>query len=177
MALPTFALLALEGHVADYVATPAGSFVFTRPTRRPLRRQDLPHAWTAACGVVGIKGVRPHDLRHHAATVIARNPNVTRRELMATIGHSSHVAALRCQRAAAECNKEIATYLDGVISAAISQSRASPSARMPEGCGMGVAWSETSQSDATRNRGLELGRQEEAAVRIELTYGALQAPA
>ena len=40
------------------------------------------------------KGIRVHDLRHHAATVIARNPDVTLRELMATIGHSSHVAAL-----------------------------------------------------------------------------------
>jgi hypothetical protein len=126
---------------------------------------------------VGLKGVRPHDLRHHAVTVIAHNPNVTLRELMATIGHSSHVAALRYQYATAERSKEIATYLDGVISAAIPQSRPSPSAGMPEGCGMGVAWSENSQSDATRNRGLELGRQEEAAVRIELTYGALQAPA
>jgi integrase len=52
--------------------------------------------------VVNIEGVPPHDLRHYAATVIARNPNVTLRELTATIGHSSHVAALRYHHAIAE---------------------------------------------------------------------------
>jgi integrase len=56
----------------------------------------------------GLEGIRPHDLRHHAATVIARNPNVTLRELMATIGHSSYVAALRYQHATAERNQAIA---------------------------------------------------------------------
>jgi hypothetical protein len=40
------------------------------------------------CAALGLEGIRPHDLRHHAATIIARNPNVTLRELMATIGHS-----------------------------------------------------------------------------------------
>jgi hypothetical protein len=34
-------------------------------------------------------------LRHHAATVIARDTDVTLRELMATLGRSSLVAALR----------------------------------------------------------------------------------
>ena len=56
-----------------------------------------------------IEGVHPHDLPRHAATVIARNPNVTLRELMATIGHSSHVAALRYQHATAERSKESPT--------------------------------------------------------------------
>ena len=167
----------LEGHLADHVAAQVDSFVFTRPTGRPLRRQDLSHAWTAACAVVGTEGARPHDLRHHAATVIARNPTVTLRELMATIGPSSHIAALRYQHATAERSKEIASYLDGVISATIPESRPSPSAAMPEGCGLGVAWHENGQIAPTKNRALELGRREEAAVRIELTYGALQAPA
>ena len=109
VALPAFVLRALEHHFQDYVAAPADSFVFTRPTGLPLRRQDLSHAWTTACAAVGIEGVRPHDLPRHAATVIARNPNVTLRELMATIGHSSHVAALRYQHATAERSKESPT--------------------------------------------------------------------
>jgi hypothetical protein len=83
--------------------------------------------------------VRPHDLRHHAATVIARNPNVTLRELMATIGHSSHVAALRYQHATAERSWEIADYLDGVISAATRPNRPPESTAVPAGYGMGVA--------------------------------------
>ena len=85
--------------------------------------------------------MRPHDLRHHAATVIARNPNVTLRKLMATIGHSSHVAALRYQHATAERSKEIAECLDGIISAARVPRSPSESASVPESCGMGVAWS------------------------------------
>ena len=124
------------------MAAPADFFVFTRLTGLPLRRQDLSHSWTAACEVVGIDGVRPHDLRHHAATVIARNPNVTLRELMATIGHSSHVAALRYQHATAERSREIADYLEGVITTATAPNRPSPSASVPESCGMGVAWDE-----------------------------------
>jgi hypothetical protein len=140
IALPAFVLRAIEHHLQDYVAAPADSFVFTRSTGLPLRRQDLSHAWTAACAVVGIEGVRPHDLRHHATTVIERNPNVTLRKLMATIGHSSHMTALRYQHATAERSKEIADYLDGVITAATTPNRPSPSASVPDGCGMGVAW-------------------------------------
>jgi integrase len=33
--------------------------------------------------------MRPHDLRHHAATLMARMPGITTKELMARIGHSS----------------------------------------------------------------------------------------
>jgi integrase len=124
------------------VAPAIDAFVFTRSTGLPLRRQDLSRAWTAACAVVGIDGVRPHDLRHHAATVIARNPSVTLRELMATIGHSSHVAALRYQHATAERSREIADYLDDVISAAQPPESSPQSTAVPPGCGMGVAWSE-----------------------------------
>ena len=83
-----------------------------------------------ARGAVGLDGVvRPHDLRHHGATIIARNPNVTLRELMATIGHSSHVAALRYQHATIERSKAISIYLDKVISAAQS-APASPPVRI-----------------------------------------------
>jgi hypothetical protein len=130
----------LEAHLRDYVAPAVDSFLFTRPTGLPLRRQDLSHAWKAACGDVGMEGLRPHYLRHHAATVIARNPNVTLRELMATICHSSRVAALRDQHATAERSREIADYLDGVISAAKPPNRPSASTAVPPGCGMGVAW-------------------------------------
>ena len=52
--------------------------------------------------------------------MIARNPNVTLRELMTAIGHSSPVAALRYQHATAERSKAIATYLDDVIESARS---------------------------------------------------------
>jgi integrase len=116
--LPAFVLDALEDHLRDHVAAAPDAPVFTRPTGLPLRCQDLSHAWTDVCIELGLEGVRVHDLRHQAATVIARNPDVTLRELMATIGHSSHVAALRYQHSTAERSRAIADYLDGVITAA-----------------------------------------------------------
>jgi integrase len=118
IALPAFVLEALEEHLRSHVSPEMDAPVFTRKTGLPLRRQDLSSAWKDARTAVGVEGVRIHDLRHHAATVIARNPNVTLRELMATIGHSSPVAALRYQHATAERSKAIADYLDEVIAAA-----------------------------------------------------------
>jgi integrase len=130
IALPTFVLRALEEHLRDRVSAAPDSPVFTRPSGLPLRRQDLSHAWSDACTALGIEGARVHDLRHHAATVIARNPDVTLRELMATIGHSSHVAALRYQHATAERSRAIADYLDGVIDA-VQRPASAPIRRTP----------------------------------------------
>lgn len=48
---------------------------------------------------------------------------MTLRELMATIGHTSYVAALRYQPTTAERNKAIADYLDGVITSAQSSQK------------------------------------------------------
>jgi integrase len=115
--MPEFVMEALETHLKSYVATAPDSPVFTRKTGLPLRRQDLSHEWSDACTAVGIKGVTIHDLRHHALTVVARDPNVTTRELMAYGGHSSSVAALRYQHATTERGKAIASYLDGVVAA------------------------------------------------------------
>ncbi len=177
VALPSFVLAALEGHQSDHPPAPVDAVIFTRGTGLPLRRQDLSHAWSDACTAVGIEGVRPHDLRHHAATVIARNPNVTFRELMATIGHSSHVAALRYQHATAERSKEIADYLDGVISAARGSSSAPGSACVSESCGMGVAWGNQAHGDPSKKYVRKQDEHLEAAGGIEPPYGALQAPA
>jgi integrase len=120
IALPSLVLTDLKEHLSTYVEIRPDAPLFTRPSGLPLRRADLPQAWKLACSAVGVSGIRPHDLRHHAATVIARNPNVTLRELMAAIGHSSPVAALRYQHATAERSKAIATYLDDVIESARS---------------------------------------------------------
>jgi hypothetical protein len=56
---------------------------------------------------------RIHDPRRQVAIVIAGNPDVTLKELMAAIGHPSPVAALRYQLATAERGKAIASYFDG----------------------------------------------------------------
>ncbi|HEY6428522.1 MAG TPA: hypothetical protein VIX84_14975, partial [Acidimicrobiales bacterium] len=64
-------------------------------------------------------------------TIIARNPNVTLRELMATIGHSSYVAALRYQHTATERSQAIADYLDDVINSAQRAPSSAPVRRRP----------------------------------------------
>ena len=63
--------------------------------------------------------------------MIARNPNVTLREIMAAIGHSSPVAALRYQHATAERGKAIATYLDEVIDSAGSAQKSAENPSRP----------------------------------------------
>lgn len=118
IALPLAVVGVLSDHLDAYVAPDPDAPVFTRPSGLPLRRADLSNEWKAACAAVGLTDAHPHDLRHHAATIIARNPNVTLKELMATLGHSSPVAALRYQHASAERGREIASYLDDVIAGA-----------------------------------------------------------
>ncbi len=121
--------------------------------------------------------MRPHDLRHHAATVIARNPNVTLSELMATIGHSSHAAALRYQHATAERSREIADYLDDVIIAAKPPNPPPESTELPRCCGMGVVWSKQAWNQPSAESSPQQDERKEAAGGIEPPYGALQAPA
>ena len=61
--------------------------------------------------------MRPHDLRHHAATLMAQMPGVTTKELMARIGHSSPRAALMYQHATAERDRQVAEFLEGRLDA------------------------------------------------------------
>jgi len=61
--------------------------------------------------------MHPHDLRHHAATLMARMPGITTKELMARIGHSSPRAALIYQHATAERDRQVAAFLEAQIDA------------------------------------------------------------
>jgi len=56
-------------------------------------------------------GLHLHDLRHHAATLVARMPGVSTKELMASIGHASPRAALIYQHATSERDQAIAAFL------------------------------------------------------------------
>jgi hypothetical protein len=60
------------------------------------------------------------DLRHHAASLTARVPGVTTKELMARIGHSSPRPALINQHATAERDRRIADAMDAEIAATAS---------------------------------------------------------
>jgi integrase len=115
VALPGSIVGEIEQHLEEYVAPDADAVVFTRPTGRYLRRRDLADAWKVATERLGIDGLHPHDLRHHAATMTARIPGVTTRELMARLGHASSRAALIYQHAVEERDRHIADHLDAVI--------------------------------------------------------------
>lgn len=116
--LPSALVEILGDHLDAYAAPGANGVVFTGPTGRPVRRADLSIAWRAAVAAEGIPGLRVHDLRHHAATTFARKRDVTLKELMAILGHASPAAALRYQHATAERGRELADYMDDVITSA-----------------------------------------------------------
>jgi integrase len=109
----------IELHLKSYVAAEPEAFLFTRPSGLPLRRADLSRAWRAALEAVGLGDTDTHiqDLRHTAATLLARKPGITIKELMASIGHASPRAALIYQHATEERDKESADYLDAQIAA------------------------------------------------------------
>jgi integrase len=120
VAIPRTVMDELADHLATYTAAAPDAPVF--PSKRgdlPLRRADLSNAWRAALAKVdeAPANLHVHDLRHHAATTMARMPGVTTRELMARIGHSSPAAALRYQHATVERDQAIAGYLDEQIAA------------------------------------------------------------
>jgi len=126
LSLPAPIADALQEHLDAYVASDPQAWIFTRKSGLPLRRQDLSHAWSDACTVVGVEGVRLYDLRHHAATVSARDPNVTLKELMVMMGHSSPRAALIYQHATAERDRSHADYLEGVMAEASRPQKSAP---------------------------------------------------
>jgi integrase len=116
VALPGVVVRALEQHLATVLNAEAP--VFTGPEGGPLRRATFSRAWRHALAVTGAPAeLRPHDLRHHAATLTARMPGITTKELMARIGHASPRAALIYQHATRERDCAVAAYLDDVVAA------------------------------------------------------------
>jgi len=118
VALPRTVMAAIADHMAAHTRTEPDAPVFASKRRdRPLRRADLSTAWRAAVAKVddAPAELHIHDLRHHAATTMARMPGVTTKELMARIGHSSPRAALIYQHATEERDRAVADYLDEQI--------------------------------------------------------------
>jgi integrase len=123
VALPQLVTDALGHHLDSYAQPGAEGVLFTGPKGGPITRQRLSAMWGAACDAVEAPpGVRIHDLRHHAATVTARMPGITTKELMARIGHSSPRAALIYQHATDERDRAIAFYLDQALKQAAAHS-------------------------------------------------------
>lgn len=103
VAMPRSVMRELEAHLDRFGQPGVDGVVFTAPRGGPLRRREQSEKWRAAVAAVGApQGLHVHDLRHHAATSMARIPGVTTKELMARIGHSSPRAALIYQHATEE---------------------------------------------------------------------------
>lgn len=116
VSLPKVVVEALEKHLASYGQPGEGGVLFTGPEGQPITRALLSKEWQAARAAANApEGLRIHDLRHHAATLTARMPGITTKELMARIGHASPRAALIYQHATEQRDREIAAYLDETI--------------------------------------------------------------
>jgi len=122
--MPSPAMAALAEHVAAYPPAVTGEIV-TDPQGGPARRARVSDAWRAAKKTVGVDSdLRIHDLRHHAATLTARMPGITTKELMARIGHSSPRAALIYQHATEERDRAVASFLDEQLASVTRTKRA-----------------------------------------------------
>jgi integrase len=116
VSLPKIVVETLEKHVASYGQPGDAGVLFTGPRGNPITRALLSKEWQAARTAANApEGLRIHDLRHHAATLTARMPGITTKELMARIGHASPRAALIYQHATERRDREIAAYLDEAI--------------------------------------------------------------
>jgi integrase len=115
--LPKVVAEALEKHLANYGQPGEAGVLFTGPRGAPITRALLSKEWQAArMAADAPEGLRIHDLRHHAATLTARMPGITTKELMDRIGHASPRAGLIYQHATEQRDREIAAFLDEAIS-------------------------------------------------------------
>ena len=125
VALPATVIVALAAHMAAFPGPDADAPMFTGPAGGPLRRATFSRVWRAAVAATGAPAeLRPHDLRHHAATLTARMPGITTKELMARIGHASPRAALIYQHATPDRDRAVASFLEEIMAASKPSPRA-----------------------------------------------------
>ena len=123
VAIPSTVMAVVVEHLDRFVGSEPDAWVFTGPRGGPMGREYLYRYWYEALKIVpeANPGLRVYDLRHHAATLTARMPGITTKELMARIGHSSARAALIYQHATPERDHQIADFLDDEIASAVAE--------------------------------------------------------
>ena len=122
MRFPRWSRRRLTSTLLEFAQPGPDGIVFTAKRGAPLRRAELSEGWRKAVAAVSgaPAGLHVPDCRHAAATMMARMPGVTTKELMSRIGHSSPRAALLYQHATDERDRAIAEYLDQQIAAEAS---------------------------------------------------------
>ena len=103
----------LREHMATHTGSSPESFVFTTTWGGRLTKGAFTKTLKKGFASVGKPDMRVHDLRHIGATYAAR-AGATTKELMARIGHTSPVMAMRYQIAAANRDAEIAEKLSAM---------------------------------------------------------------
>ncbi|MFN7151040.1 MAG: tyrosine-type recombinase/integrase [Microthrixaceae bacterium] len=111
VSLPPFVVEALKERLATWTAPERNSPVFVGERGGPLGTVSLQACFDEARRATGPTQFTLHDLRHAGGTMAAWT-GATTKELMARLGHSTHDAALRYQRAAQARDAEIAAKLD-----------------------------------------------------------------
>jgi integrase len=92
--VPKFLMKRIEEHLDSYVAQDPDALVFGSPRGGPLRLSNFRHrVWSPALKGTDLEGVRIHDLRHTAASILINqglHPKIVQQHL----GHSSIVVTM-----------------------------------------------------------------------------------
>jgi integrase len=110
----------LEHHLDSFTAPAPDALVFTSSGGHPIRLQNFRRrVWKPAVHRAGLPGgLRIHDMRHTAASLLA-NAGVPMKSIQEHLGHSSITVTMdRYSHLNNRTRKDVATVLDGLISAA-----------------------------------------------------------
>ncbi len=113
--LPAQVVDALRDHLDTFTSAGADAYVYTSPEGLPMEANNFRHrVWRPATAMLGLDGLKFHELRHTAGTLAAQT-GATTKELMARLGHSSTRAAMIYQHASAERDRRIAERLTAMV--------------------------------------------------------------
>jgi integrase len=99
-------------------------YVFPTRTGASTRHEDLWKAWQEICKAAGIKGVRPHDLRHSYASILVTS-GVSLPIIGALLGHASVSTTQRYAHNSKDATRAATERVGAVITNAGGESSAS----------------------------------------------------
>jgi integrase len=130
--LPAPVVDELRAHLGHFTAHGADAYVFTSPDGLPLDRNNFrTRVWLPATAMLGLHGLKFHELRHTAGTLAAQT-GATTKELMARLGHSSSRAAMIYQHASTDRDRRIAERLAAMVEEERQRAKAATPERCPE---------------------------------------------